>query len=769
MIELPIDEHIPCIIKKLQQSSVLFLKSSPGSGKTTRLPWAVSRVYEKKIIVLEPRRLAAKMAAERIAEERSLTIGLEVGYHFRFEKRLSPKSKIIFYTEGTFLKMLQNQNFLSDVEVVIFDEFHERHIETDLCLGILLKIQEKMRHLKLIIMSATLNLENENILTRAELYEFESNRYDVEIHHLPNIPSILSSTLPQKIKKTLRETKEISGNVLIFVPGMKEMLQIQEHIGQEFGVVLFLHSEISKEEQKACLIPNNEKKIILATNIAESSLTIPDVTVVIDSGIQRKKFFSPWTGLSKMADVPTSQSSSTQRTGRAGRTQNGKCYRLFSELDFQQRKKYDLPEILQNDLLEVYLLSKQFGEDFEWLTPPSPNKWELTKKTAQKLGLVTEDGVLTEIARQITALPFDPRISLILTQAEKLNRVEQHKLIAFLRNELKIEMHEKEINFIKINFKNDEYSKVKFEQTLLCGFIDQVARFRDRFQDFIHYSGSIFKAFEKNKYLDNELYLLFEISPKNEAKLVLHVEEEWPYLFEPFPFDEKKELILDQGEIRTTESISLGAIVIEVKKSKKKYFDLSFEEKKYLGNIVENIFIEGWKNFTQSPSFQRFCFWWSNHEVKKENIRPETDLDLFFLSFEKIQTDSVSQFFEQKLLSEINEMEFNYLAPTHIKLNSSKNIVINYHANNPPSIECFIQDLYGLKETPAIWKGSIKLNLIILGPHKRPVQITSNLEDFWKKTYKELKREFQREYPKHYWSEKPESDRPIMLKKNLVS
>jgi len=767
MIQLPIDEHLQCIINEFKKSSILFLKSSPGSGKTTRLPWEVSKECEKKIIVLEPRRLAAKMAAERIAEERNLILGEEIGYHFRFERRVSPKSKIIFYTEGTFLRMLQNPDFLNEVDVVIFDEFHERHIETDLCLGILLKKQENNRHLKIIIMSATLNLENEGLLKKANFYEFESKRFEVEIHHLPNIPNVLSATLSQKIKKTLNEIKELRGDVLIFVPGMKEMIQIREYIGDEFGLVLLLHSEISKEEQQACLMPQPQKKIILATNIAESSLTINGIGVVIDSGIQRKKVYSPWSGLSKISDVETSQSSCIQRAGRAGRTQHGKCFRLFSVLDFQQRKKYDLPEILQDDLLRVYLISRQFAEDFEWPTPPAANKWELTKNTAQKLGLISGTGKLTEIAIKSTTLPFDPRINLILTQAERLNRLEQQKLISFLRNELKIEMHEKEIQFLKNNLKNDEQSNLVFEQILLCGFIDQVARYRDRYQDFIHYSGSIFRSFEKSKYQDNELYLLLEISSKNEAKIVLHIDEDWPYEIDPFPFEEKKELIIDNGEIKIIESIYLGAILLEEKKSKKKYFELSALDKTHLINIARNHFLEGWKNFILTSTFERLSFWYSNSGKNKEINPPEIDLDSYYLSFEKIEQEHVIQFYEQKFLTDINLTELDSLAPTHVKLCGNKNFLVNYQANRPPSIECFIQDLFGLKETPSIWNHKIKLNLVILGPHKRPVQITNNLEDFWNKTYKDLKKEFQREYPKHYWSENPSTDKPIMLKKHL--
>jgi ATP-dependent helicase HrpB len=287
-IILPIDSHIPEILKAVKNYSTIIVKASPGSGKTTRLPWALSNEIKRKIVVLEPRRLAAKLAAKRIAEENGLNLGQEIGYHFRFEKNFQEDSKVIFYTEGTFLKKFLNDPFLKDIDLVILDEFHERHLETDLALALLRDLQQK-KELKIILMSATIETELQEQFQDCNSIEIEANQYPVEVKYLPNQPRIISMPLELKVKKALEET---TGDTLVFLPGMREMLKTQEILNHSRQVLL-LHADLSKDEQEKALLPSSDRKIILSTNIAESSITIPGITTVIDSGIQRAGWHRP--------------------------------------------------------------------------------------------------------------------------------------------------------------------------------------------------------------------------------------------------------------------------------------------------------------------------------------------------------------------------------------------------------------------------------------------------------------------------------------------
>ena len=357
-IPLPIDEYLQEILKKIQEFSTILIKASPGSGKTTRLPWFIAKNMDKKVVVLEPRRLAAKLAAERIAEEENFKIGQEVGYHFRFENKTSSATQLTFYTEGTFLKKAMNDANLEDTEVVILDEFHERHLETDMALAYLLDLQSRRKNLKIILMSATLDTDITHNLLNPVTIEIEAKNFPVEINYLPNQPSVLNQNLETKIREALEKIPK-DHDILIFLPGMREIQKVQKYLAHLYGEVFILHSEVPKEEQEQALSQNSKRKIILSTNIAESSVTIPGIKAVIDLGIQREAIYSPWNGLKIISDRPVTKSSAIQRAGRAGRTSPGVCYRLYSLQDFEARENFTLPEITKADLTDSYLLAAQ--------------------------------------------------------------------------------------------------------------------------------------------------------------------------------------------------------------------------------------------------------------------------------------------------------------------------------------------------------------------------------------------------------------------------
>jgi ATP-dependent helicase HrpB len=365
---LPIDHLIPDIRRNLESHASLILQASPGSGKTTRVPpgllnesWAVN----KEIWVLVPRRLAAKMAALRVAEEMAEKVGQTVGYHFRFEKAIGPKTRLKFLTEGMFLKLAFGDPTLKNVAAVFLDEFHERHLHTDVALGYLQWLHGHGRpDLKVIVMSATLPAESLARFLAAPVIRLETPLYPVSIIYQPISPTKrLEAAVRDAVSEALSKSR---GDILVFLPGVGDIVRCEETLKtilREQVKILPLYADLSSEAQAEVFRPASKPKIILATNVAETSLTIDGVTTVIDSGLHRRSGFSWWSGISRLVTRPISKASAIQRAGRAGRTAPGQTLRLYSSSDFEGRPDYEIPEIQRSDLAETILQVMGLGID----------------------------------------------------------------------------------------------------------------------------------------------------------------------------------------------------------------------------------------------------------------------------------------------------------------------------------------------------------------------------------------------------------------------
>lgn len=756
-LPLPIDSYIPDIVKAVQDYPTVLVKASPGSGKTTRLPWAISQGLKKRVVVLEPRRLAAKLAAQRIADEEGLIPGQEVGYHFRFEKNVSEKTLLTFYTEGTFLKRFQNDQLLSNVDVVILDEFHERHLETDLALAFLRDVQKK-RPLKIILMSATLDSKLSGVFPEAKYFEIEAPMFPVEVTYLANQPSILNQTLEAKVRKAVEQSPE--GDVLVFLPGMREMLKVKESLPQNEKVFL-LHADLSKEEQKEAISPSKTRKIILATNIAESSVTIPGVKVVIDAGIQREAHYSAWNGLKLLQDRPITKSSAIQRAGRAGRTGPGVCHRLYSQQDFNERPDHTIAEIQKADLTDTYLLVTASGMSPDWFEAPPQDKWKKAEELLEKLGAIA-DGKITPIGKQIQRYPLDTRLSRILVAGEKLTLNEKKKLLRYICEEIEGDRSlERKLHF----FLTDEGTETSFEKCILTGFIDQVAKYRSKQRDFIHYSGKIIKS-HPSLDLQDGFTIILDITQRQEAIKVLEIEESWIWDIEPFPVSEEE--LLEVGEKFSLKRLTkIGSIVLEESSTPPVWSELQAASQRKLFELTKTPFQNKLKQLLETETFERILFYLREMKV---------DTSEFFsaLSMEKFLKDQTSlswEYFEDFVRGEIESVvslsDIDRKLPVKISLGGRRDLMIHYPAGQEPFIEAPIQDFYGHSETPSVMEGKIPVLLKLLGPHKRPIQVTKDLKGFWHKTYQEMKKEYQREYPKHYWPDKPWEAKPFLLKSHL--
>lgn len=435
---LPIDIILPELKKAVLRSSSVVLHAPPGAGKTTRVPLALLDLIppEKgRIIMLEPRRIAAVSAARWMARLLGQEVGETVGYSIRFDRKVSDKTRIEVVTEGILTRRIQSDPGLEGIAMVIFDEFHERSIHADLALSLCLDIRRSLREdLKILVMSATLECGPiSSLLENAPVITSEGRIFPVEERYVPDKKDML---LFERIVNAVRTAlKETSGDILVFLPGAGEIhkcsealrsLTIQKGIGQKSDEISLhpLYGDLPFDEQERAILPSNVRKIVLATNIAETSLTIEGVQVVVDSGLTRRLQYDPSTGMNRLITVSVSKASAEQRKGRAGRLGPGVCYRLYSKHAFQSMIPFAPPEILGSDLSSLVLELAVWGVKdpsvLSWLDAPPASALETARLLLSELGALDEKGMVTPAGKIMAKLPLHPRLARLVQRAEEL-------------------------------------------------------------------------------------------------------------------------------------------------------------------------------------------------------------------------------------------------------------------------------------------------------------------------------------------------------------
>ncbi len=450
---LPIDSALDEIVGAVRVRPAVIVEAPPGAGKTTRVPPALIAVAQdnRRVVLVEPRRIAARAAAARIAAEQGVRLGGLVGYQVRFDRQTSRETRLTAVTPGILLRELQGDGVLSEVDVVILDEFHERSLECDILLGMIRRIQESIRpELKLVIMSATLNTVSiAEYLTNPVVIRVPGQMYPVSIRHA-RLGSQLGNPQQSPTRKIIDSVSEQipqaaardDGDVLVFLPGVGEILQtarnIQNHAEKQDWEVLPLYGDLSPQEQDRVLAPSSYRKIILATNVAETSLTIDGVRIVIDSGWARVQRIDPAVGLNVLQLEPISQASAQQRAGRAGRTAPGVCYRLWDEATHRSRPQHTDPEILRIDLAGAALQLMCWGEhdlaQFPWLTAPRDDALASATQVLERLDAI-QDGRPTELGKQLVNFPTHPRLARLLLAGHELGIPSAAALAAALLSE----------------------------------------------------------------------------------------------------------------------------------------------------------------------------------------------------------------------------------------------------------------------------------------------------------------------------------------------
>jgi ATP-dependent helicase HrpB len=447
MQRLPIDSLLPEIVASLGRAPNLVIEAPPGAGKTTRVPSALldaGLAGEREVWVLEPRRLAARMAARRVAEERGERPGETVGYQVRFEDVAGPRTRLRFLTEGVFTRRLLSDAQLSRVGVVVLDEFHERHLQADLALALVRRLQQRERpDLRVVAMSATLDAAPvARFLGDCPVLRSEGRRFAVAVEYLARPDERpLASQIESAVRRIV--TEDSDGDILVFLPGASEIRRAHEAcapLAEKHGLhVLPLHGDLPAAEQDRAVRPSEKRKIILSTNVAETSITIEGVAAVVDSGLARVAGHSPWSGLPVLNVARTSRASAEQRAGRAGRTRAGRCLRLYTAQDFAARPAHEEAEVHRLDLAETALELHAAGvrdlRDFDWFEAPHAHALEAAEALLGRLGAVDARGAVTKTGARMLRLPLHPRLARVVVESESRGVADEGCVVAALISE----------------------------------------------------------------------------------------------------------------------------------------------------------------------------------------------------------------------------------------------------------------------------------------------------------------------------------------------
>jgi ATP-dependent helicase HrpB len=443
-VALPIDAVLPEVLRTVARSKLLVLEAPPGAGKTTRVPVALLDVLNpgERVLVMEPRRLAARLSAKRVADERGERPGHTIGYEVRFERAIGPETRVEYLTEGVLQRRLLDDDGLRGVGAVVLDEFHERHLQGDVALAMLRRLRAGARpDLALVVMSATLDAEPIAQTLGAERIRSEGRRFEVAIEHADAArpdDRPLQAQIASAVRKLAREG--LDGDVLVFLPGAAEIrrsMEACEAIGREHDLELLpLHGELPIAAQERAIARGPRRKVVFSTNVAETSVTIEGVVAVIDAGLARVAGHDPWSGRPTLQTAKVSRASGTQRAGRAGRLRPGRAIRLYSKADFESRPEHDVPEVLRADLAETILQLRAAGArdplSLPWLDPPPRAALDAAEQLLARIGLTETSGAITPHGRAAARLPLPPRVGRLLLEAQARGAGESGAIVAAL-------------------------------------------------------------------------------------------------------------------------------------------------------------------------------------------------------------------------------------------------------------------------------------------------------------------------------------------------
>ena len=811
--DYPVLEILSELRQRLAQHKIVILQAPPGAGKSTILPLHLLEepwLQGQKMIMLEPRRLAARSVANRMASLRDESTGETVGYRIRFETLVTSRTRIEVVTEGILTRMIQSDNTLEGVGLVIFDEFHERSLQADLALALCLQVQQVIRDdLRILIMSATLDSEKlSSLLGNAPVLTSTGRQFPVEHRYYNFDPdAYIAPRMARAIRKALSESK---GDILAFFPGAGEITRTKELLEAE-GIgaslcVLFGDLPMKKQEEAILPLPDGRRKIVLATSIAETSLTIEGISVVVDCGYSRVPRFDPRSGLTRLETIRVTKDSADQRAGRAGRLGPGVCYRLWSEGTNASFVPHRTPEIMEADLAPLILELSQWGvkdvNELTWMTSPPAGAVNQAKELLTQLEAI-EENQITERGKRMLQLPIHPRIAhmLIEARADRKSLSLGTDIAAILEERdplpreagadltLRLEALRKWRGGEKVNAERNALERVerlaqswrkifKLEVDnaipvdeevgkLLAGaYPERIARQTERNSERYKLANGRIVKLPSHDPLMRESWLSVAHldAGGGEGKIFLAAaldEDDLQHLAhekEAVSWDANRGMVVGALEKR------VGNLVLESKPLP------VIPEGKRINVLCDAIRHEGLKIIGWSAAqtewqarVMSLRTWRPQEEwpdVSDENLLSTVEewLSPYLLQAHK-RTD-LQKLDLHAILSGILPKaitaKLEALAPAKLAVPSGSMIFITYFPDGrQPVMQVRLQEVFGLLETPAVNEGRVKMVLHLLSPGYKPVQVTQDLKSFWRTTYHEVRKELRRRYPKHSWPEDP--------------
>jgi ATP-dependent helicase HrpB len=765
---LPVDSILPEIIDSLRRCPNLVIEAPPGAGKTTRVPPALLEIVSGEVVVLEPRRIAARMAARRVAWEAGEQVGQTVGYQVRFEEAVGPRTRLRFVTEGVLTRRLLSDPGLKGVAAVVLDEFHERHLESDLALALLKRLQQTRPDLRIVVMSATLDAAPvAHYLQDCPVLRSEGRQFDLSISHLPYSPKPLETQLTEALELLIAE--QPSGDVLAFLPGAAEIrraMRESQAVARRAGLlVLPLHGDLTPAEQDRAVAPASQRKVILATNVAESSVTVEGVTAVIDSGLARIATYSQWTGLPTLHVGRVSKASAKQRAGRAGRTGPGRVLRLYTMEDYLHRPDHDEPEIARSELSQLCLALRAMRvADIDWLDAPPAAAVERAESLLDRLGAT---GAMVQ---QLARYPLHPRLSRILIAAMERGvgedgciaaallgsgaRSEKNDLLAAIDadQDYRTRQQVEQLRRIARPARQTQHNDDALLMSILAGFPDRVARRRAGNQVLLSTGASAEVAGEAPHY---EFMVAVDAEDRKDKPLPLirmaaRIEPEW--LIELFP-DRVREPSSIEWNRQTERVEAVSALLYDelvIQESRGAMPDAEAAAQLLAQKALE----AGIDRFVDRNTLDEFLARIEFAGVEAPDVgQALRELCLGLRSFTELK--SAGAHFVATLERKMGTRQLNEIAPPRIRLPSGRETKVHYEPGKPPWIASRLQDFFGMRETPRIGRERTPVVVHLLAPNQRAVQTTTDLAGFWERLYPQVRRELMRRYPRHSWPERP--------------
>lgn len=820
---LPIHAVLIDVLEALHQRDEVVLEAPPGAGKTTIVPLALldQSWLQHRILLLEPRRMAARAAAQRMADLLGEPVGQRVGYRIRQETKVSAATRIEVVTGGVLTRLLQDDPGLSGYSAVIFDEFHERNLDTDLGLALTLEGRALLREaddpLKIVVMSATLDgAAIAALLQDAPVVRSEGRMFPVEVTHLgnrarPQDPEWLTGVRDG----VLQAATQHSGSLLVFLPGQREILKLQQELAgrlPEDTQIAPLYGNLSLEQQQTAINPPRppyRRKVVLATDIAETSLTIEGVEVVVDTGLRREPAFDPRTGMTRLHTVRISQASATQRAGRAGRLGPGFCYRLWRA--DETLAPFAKAEIEQADLAPVALQMLAFGvaepTELAWLTPPPAAAFAQALDLLEALGAVQRQpsGVrLTAHGKRMATFPAHPRLAHMMLRGAELGLAEpacalaaaleetgrpaflgsqitrwmdallneglasKDKSVAAWRQRSRQQMRQYQQCLLSAPASKIQVS-TPYGLLLALAYPDRIAHQRHKGRPLFQLSNGRGAALDEADALAHQAWLAVAdvggLAGRGDDRIFAATELD-PALFEEelsALIQEDKVLEWDEGQARfiAERRLRIGSIIWRRETLKEVSAD---ERQQALAGLIRR------RGLELLPWEEHHRQWQARVELLREQLgEPWPDVSDQQL-LRSLETWLAPHLTDVRKLDDLRRVDLSAAlasllpwplppqleehAPTHLQVPSGSRIAIDY-CQSPPVLAVKLQEMFGCQATPRVAKGKVPLLIHLLSPARRPLQVTQDLAGFWRTSYHEVKKEMKGRYPKHPWPDDP--------------